>query len=892
VRGLSTELRDELQTGLGGAYVVERELGRGGMATVFLVRDTKHGRSVALKVLHPELAASLGPERFRREIGFVARLQHPHILSIHDSGETLDGHLWFTMPYVEGETLRARLQREGQLPVADALRIAREVAWALDYAHSRGVVHRDIKPENILLTETHALVSDFGIARAVAGSARETSLTESGLAVGTPHYMSPEQATAARQIDGRTDVYSLGAVLYEMLAGEPPFTGATAQTVLSKMLTGDAPSVRRVRPAVPEAIDTVIQTALARVPADRYPTAGAFAKELESAERTTAVSAAVSAATAAAVASESGARRAMTVGRGIPAAFATLVLGILLGGGVLFAWRRSTGRSEGGKTTLAVLPFESVGDSSDAYFADGVTDAVRDKLAALPGLEVIASGSTGQYRHSTQTLQQIGRQLGVRYLLVGKVRWATAAGATTPTRVEVRPELVEVETATDKWGQPFDAALTDVFQVQAEIAEQVASTLRVTLDTGEKESLASRPTKSLDAYDAYLRGWKTYTTGSTLADDQRAVADFEQAVALDSNFALAWAALARGRAGICLCGPPKPGDGDAAHRAALRALALQPTLPEAHVALGDYHYLVHRDYPRALAEYESGLRTAPNNALLISRVALVERHQGQFDSALVHLRRALQLDPENPQVSGALSLTYLVLHRWDDARALYQRRLVERPTALVPRFGLTFASLYQGDTAAARATLHGGPADIDSTAFYVNVGEYDVGWLLTPAEQRRFVVLTPSDFGDDRAEWAADLASMYRRMGDQTRSRAYADTAHAAYTVAIATAPDRAPLRINDAFALALLGRTDASVSEAQHAAALFPFPADAWDGAFYQEQVGRVYVLLDQPDRALDQLEPLLRVPYTLTPAELRIDPDFAPLKGNARFDRLVATP
>ena len=858
------------------------------MATVYLVRDTKHGRLVALKVVHPELAATLGPERFRREIGFAARLQHPHILSIHDSGETLDGHLWFTMPYVEGETLRARLEREGPLPVADALRIAREVAGALDYAHSHGIVHRDIKPENILLTQSHALVADFGIARALAASGRDTSLTETGLAVGTPHYMSPEQATAERQLDGRTDVYSLGAVLYEMLAGEPPFTGPTAQIVLSKMLTGEAPSVRRVRPAVSETVDLAIRTALARVPADRYPTAGAFAKELESAERTTAVSAAVTAAAA----FQSRGRPTVTAGRGFPAAFATLVLGVLLGGGVLFAWRRSTTHSESGKTTLAVLPFESVGDSADAYFADGVTDAVRDKLAALPGLEVIASASTGQFRHSTQSLQQIGRELGVRYLLVGKVRWEKVAGGTTPTRVQVRPELVEVETAADKWGQPFDAALTDVFQVQADIAEQVAATLRVTLDTGEKQTLAARPTKSLDAYDAYLRGWKTYTTGSTLADDQRAVADFEQAVALDSNFALAWAALARGRAGICLCGPPKPGDADAAQRAALRALALSPTLPEAHVALGDYYYLVHRDYPRALTEYQSGLRTSPNNALVISRVALIERHQGQFDSALVHLLRAQQLDPENPQVSGALSLTYLVLHRWDDARALYQRRLVERPTGVAPRFGLTLTALDQGDTALARVALHGGPPDMDSTAFYVNIGAYDLGWLLTPAEQRRFLALTPADFGDDRAEWAIDVASMYRRRGDLARARAYADTAHVAYTAAIATAPDRAPLRINDAFALAFLGRGEEAVSEAQRATALYPFPADAWNGPFYQEQVGHLYVLLGQPDRALDQLEPLLRVPYTLTAAELRIDPDLTSLHGNARFERLIAAP
>jgi serine/threonine-protein kinase len=375
-----------------------------------------------------------------------------------------------------------------------------------------------------------------------------------------------------------------------------------------------------------------------------------------------------------------------------------------------------------------------------------------------------------------------------------------------------------------------------------------------------------------------------------LADGQRAVADFERAVSLDSTFALAWAALARGRAGICLCGPPKPGDAEATERAALHALALQPNLPEAHVALGDYYYLVHRDYKRALAEYENGLRTAPNNALLIARVALVERHQGKFDSALVRLQRAVQLDPQNPQVRGPLALTYVVLHRWDEARAMYERALAERPRNLNARMALTNEALFLGDTAAARATLHGGPADIDSTGFYVTVGGYDLGWLLTSDEQRRFLATTPADFGDDRGEWALDHALMYRRLGDDARMRAYADTAHAAYTAAIAAAPDRAPYLLNDADALALMGRTDEALARAARATALFPFPGDAWDGPLYQEQVGRLYVMLGQPERALDLLEPLLHIPYTLTAGQLLTDPDFAPLHGNPRFRRLTA--
>src|SRR5207253_1418427 len=256
----------------------ERELGRGGMATVYLARDLKHGRPVAIKVLRPEIAAALGPERFLREIELAARLTHPHILALHDSGQA-GGSLYYVMPYIEGESLRDRLEREGPLPLEDALRITREVASALSYAHGHDVVHRDIKPENILLSGGEAVVADFGIARAITAAAAGT-LTETGIAIGTPGYMSPEQATESERLDGRSDIYSLGCMLYEMLAGEPPYTGANARSVIAKQLTDPVPSVRRLRDTIPPAIDGAVSKALAKAPADRFVTAAQFAEAL------------------------------------------------------------------------------------------------------------------------------------------------------------------------------------------------------------------------------------------------------------------------------------------------------------------------------------------------------------------------------------------------------------------------------------------------------------------------------------------------------------------------------------------------------------------------------------------------------------------------------------
>ena len=381
-----------LATALRDRYTLQRELGRGGMAVVYLAHDVRHDRPVALKILHPELAAELGPERFLREIRLTARLQHPHILPIHDSGEAA-GRLWYTMPFFEGESLRARLDREKQLPLEDALRIARNVLAALAHAHAHGIIHRDIKPENILLQGGEAVLADFGIARAISAAGGE-SLTQTGTAIGTPIYMSPEQSLGTRELDARSDVYAMGCVVYEMLGGHPPFMGTTAQEILRRHVTDPVPSLGSARSGVPVSVERAILKALAKEPVDRWAGAQEFADALGA--RTDAVT--------------SPRRRLGRVGLGVALAVAALALVAGL------ALRRSRAPAATTTTRLAVLPFENLGDSADAYFADGVSDAVRGKLTTLPGLEVIARASSMAYRQSGKSPEEVARELGVRYL--------------------------------------------------------------------------------------------------------------------------------------------------------------------------------------------------------------------------------------------------------------------------------------------------------------------------------------------------------------------------------------------------------------------------------------------------------------------------------------------
>ena len=855
------------------------------MATVFLAQDLKHKRPVALKVLHPELGHALGPERFRREVELAARLQHPHILTVFDSGEAA-GQLWFTMPFVEGEGLRDRLTRDRQLPVEDAVRIATEVARALDYAHQHGVVHRDIKPENILLTrDGYTLVADFGIARALQSGGDEGGLTETGMAVGTPAYMSPEQAAGERALDARTDVYSLGSVLYEMLAGEPPFTGPTVQAIIGKRLRGDVPDVRAARPAVSRMLGDVVRKALAPVPADRYATAGDFAKALSDT---------ITASLTAARPSATSERPVVAAPRRrIPTGLALLVLGFLVGVGVLFAWRRgSHSAGVGGPKVIAVLPFENQGDTAQAYFADGITDEVRAKLSALPGLQVIASSSTDEYRSGGKPLTQVGDELGANYLLVAKVRWARGADGTQQVRVS--PELVALAggKSTLQWKQTFDATLTSVFEVQASIAGQVAEALDIALTDSASKHLAAQPTANLPAYEAYLRGEQAFAD-LTPTGQRRAQSYYRQALALDSTFAPAWAQLSRTLITLYNGFTPSRALAAEAQAAADRALALDPAVVEGHLARASFAQNVLRDDPQAEAAIRAGLAVAPNEPRLLSRLALALEARGQLDSALAFNERAVRLDPRAPLLRRELSRELRALRRLPESL-----REARQATAL-GRGNIRYSQnealtlLAMGDLPGARATVTAAQRASEPSRVVSYYATYsDLFWVLGDADQQLLLTLTPTDFDDERGDWALALAETWWLRGDRARARAYADTAAVTYGAFVAQTPLPA-IQVLHGMALAYAGRGAEAVRAADAAlAGLTPGERVSNRGGYNRHVRARLFLVLGQPERAVDELEAMLKVFYDVTPAWLRIDPNFAALKGNPRFERLLASP
>ncbi len=623
-----SDIPTRLASALADRYRLERILGQGGMATVYLAEDLKHHRKVAIKVLKPELATTIGPERFVREIEIAARLSHPHILPLYDSGKAGE-FLYFVMPFVDGESLRQRLDREESIPLGDAVRLTDDVATALSYAHQLGIVHRDIKPENIMLTGGRAVVADFGIARALEVAGGE-KLTQTGLAIGTPTYMSPEQAMGLDDVDARTDVYALGCVVYEMIGGRPPFDGTTPQALLAKHAAQTVPGLRASRPEVPPDIERVVERALAKDPAERWQTPGAFAAALTLRP---------------AVASERNRTR-----RTAAAVVAVVILAAVAGW-----WLIGTGSEPAIQDrSIAVLPFETLGQLENTAFTDGVHSDLLTRLSGVSGLSVTSRTSVMRYRRPDMTTPTIARELGVAWVLQGEVQESA-------DEVQVSARLVNARTDQQVWAQSYRRELTatNLFEIQSEITSQIARALETQLSPSERQRMALVPTQNLDAYRRYVQG-RGLLDQRTEDGMRQAVEYFRQAIALDSSYALAWAGLADAfwlleDYGYAEYGSLLPRAGDAAQR----ALDLGPDLAEAHASLGMIHY-ARREGPAAVRQLQLAVGLRTSYAEAHNWLSWVNLLVGRPQEALASAKRAVELNPLSPEAVSNLSLSYLV----------------------------------------------------------------------------------------------------------------------------------------------------------------------------------------------------------------------------------------
>ena len=626
---MTTELREQLQATLGRGYTLERELPGGGMSRVFVAEERALGRRVVVKILPPEMARDVSLERFHREIHLAAGLLHPHIIPLLSAGDA-DGLPYYTMPFIVGESLRLRLAREGRLGLEDAVRLTREVATALDYAHRQGIVHRDIKPENILLHDGHALVTDFGIARAISRSMPVSTLTTVGVTLGTPLYMSPEQGDPDREIDGRSDIYSLGCVLYEMLVGEPPFRGRTGAAIVVRHLRDPVPRPSALRPEVPETLDDVVARTLAKEPANRFASGGDLARALDQA---------------------------------VPAGRPTVTSFVRSPEAAEAGWTSSSIAADS-RRFVAVLPFENMSaDPENEYFSDGVHEEIIAQLSKIRGLKVISRSSVMRYKKSQQPAREIGNALGVSHLLAGSVRRAGH-------RVRISAQLTDSDTDETVWAETYDRQMDDIFAIQSEVAEQIAARMETRVTTGERSRLNRKPTDDVEAYNLYLLGRHHYNK-VTPADFTKAVDYYRAAIARDPKFGRAYAALADAQfyAGAGYWGVRPHDTYPEAYAAAKRALELDPSLAEAYGSVGMFRGWYDYDWNGCEAALARAVELNPSGAMLHVLFAMQLAAEGRFDEALAMRDMACRLDPAAMVVRGNASWILYLTRRMDQALA-------------------------------------------------------------------------------------------------------------------------------------------------------------------------------------------------------------------------------
>lgn len=854
-------------------YKILEKIGEGGMGVVYKAQDTKLDRTVALKFLPEHLLYDPASKaRFIDEAKGASAINHQNITTVYDIDE-FEGKSFIAMEYIEGKSLKELAK--GELKLNQVFEIVIQIAKGLNAAHKKEIVHRDIKPDNIMVTKDNVVkIMDFGLAKLKGYS----HLTKVGTTVGTMAYMSPEQAQG-EEIDHRTDIFSLGVVLYELITGRLPFRGEHEAAIIYSICNEEAEPLARYKTSIPLELERIVEKALKKDRTVRYQSAADLEADLK------------------------GVQKEITSGiapfRQRIRNHKVLVIGmvalILIVGYIIFSrfFGPSSKEPASQRKMLAVLPFENLGSPEQEYFADGITEEIMARLANIQGLGVIARTSVLQYKNSKKTIPEIGKELNVDYVLEGTIRWQKSSEG--ESRVRVTPQLIRVSDATHLWANVYDEVMAEVFKVQSDIAQKVASAMGVALLEQERQSLEAKPTENIDAYEYYLRGNDYFNRSLTEKKGLQIAREmYKKAVELDPNFAMAYARLAMSQIELYWHHEKIEELLIQAKKAIDKSFQLQPGLPEAHLALGSYYYHA-LDYDQALEQFTIAQKGLTNNSDLLMEIGYVKRRQGKWEQAIASFNKATELDPGNRAIPSVIGLTYSRMRNYLEAERYYDRAISLAPDWSEPYIRkVSTYILWEGNTEKARKVLEEAERKVQSS-------ELAVAWvtldILDGNYQRALGRLTGMDVfandptlsGDVAASYFLTKARLYKLTNQPQLERACYDSARVILETKLQTSPDYA-LHSQLGIAYGGLGRKEEAIREGRKAVEMLPVSKHAFEGVNLAENLARIYVMIGGYNAAIEQLEYLLTIPSQISIPLLRIDPTWAPLRNHPRFQKLLA--
>lgn len=856
-------------------YRIERKLGEGGMGEVFLAVDTTLDRPVALKFLPRHFSSN--PEartRFQREAKALAALNHPNIVSVHEVGE-FDGQPFIAMEYVEGQSLKT-LIASGNIPMESAVGMMAQASDGLAAAHKRDIIHRDIKSENLFLSSEGRLkIMDFGLSTWQG----VTKLTAEGSTLGTRAYMSPEQSMGGT-VDHRSDLWSLGVIFYELITGRLPFTGEHDAAIAYSISSVAPEPLARYKAGVSPELQRIASKCLAKNPDERYQSSADLKADLLAWRSSSSVP-------TAGLAAPSGTTRRPRAA--LAWALSLAILAIL----AVFTWKSfqtETKEVETGRKMLAVLPFQNLGAEDQEYFADGMTEEITSRLVAVSGLGVISRTSVMQYKATKKTLREIGRELGVNYVLEGTVRWDRAGDKDV---VRITPQLIRVEDDTHLWADQFDRPLDGVFAIQTDIAERVVAALDVALLEPERQALASHPTENPDAHNYYLRGLELFDRSTKPQDWTNAVKMYEKAIAADTQYALAYASLSIAESRIYFASlEPSEADRTRAREAAERALRLNPNLPQAHLAMGYYHYWGLRDFDAALKDFALAEKGQPNNSDLQEAIGLVKRRKGLWSESYEKLKRSMELDPMSVSKRVTCSETAGLMRRYREADEILSQGIAMYPDQVV--FYSQLGALRYSATGDAKAVI--AILDTASSRTKVDRSEYGEAYFLAHeydsvvAIELRRVADQPLGSEEERMMHYFVVAEAHYLAGRTELSRPYFDS----MSVNFRGMPDSqlAENPYGGFIMSTFYGRTGHNAEAVNLARQYYessPLSEDAMEGIERLNHYSIIVANCGNPEQAIDLLDSLLHVPSQVSVAKLRNQALYDRLRNNLRFQALL---